>query len=331
MAGIDLLNLKPTVITRDLSNKFILLAAPFKYGKTTFMTNIPGALVLSFEPGLNARAGVYAQKINKWADLKLVYRELQKPEVQAKFKCICFDTIEIAATMCQDFVCAQAGVQSMADVGYGKLYKAYETEFSKVIRGIAMLGYGCIFACHTETKEIATKQENVVVERIQPKLDRRAFDIINGLVDIIGIGVMEFDEKGEPVRKLYTRETPTVRAGNRFTYFPPVIDFSYQAVLDALSEAIEREGQINNATIVDKLDEKIEQLDYGKIRAEAQDLWVKLVGSGDNVDEDMAKRILKRVEMIFGRQMKISEISEDQVDLLNLVVLDMRDLLAEKK
>ena len=179
--AIDLLNLQPTVITRDLSNKFILLAAPYKYGKTTFMCNIPNALILSFEPGLNAHAGVYAQKINKWSDLKLVLRDLRKPEVQEKFKCICFDTIEIAATMCQDFVCAQAGVQSLGDVGFGKLYKAYELEFSRTIREISMLGYGMIFACHTEIKELPTKQENVTIERLQPKLDRRAFDIINGL------------------------------------------------------------------------------------------------------------------------------------------------------
>ena len=150
MATIDLLALEPTVITRDLSNKYILLAAPYKFGKTTFMTNIPGALVLSFEPGLNARAGVYAQKITSWSDLKLVCRQLAKPEVMNKFKCICFDTIEIAATMCQEFVCARAGVQSMGEVAYGKLYKEYELEFGKTIRSIAMLGYGCIFACQNK-------------------------------------------------------------------------------------------------------------------------------------------------------------------------------------
>jgi hypothetical protein len=43
----------------------------------------------------------------------------------------------------------------------------------------------------------------------------------------------------------------------------------------------------------------------------------------------MARRIQKRVEMIFGRQIKLSEITEDQVELFNLVVLDMRDLAAD--
>ena len=47
------------------------------------------------------------------------------------------------------------------------------------------------------------------------------------------------------------------------------------------------------------------------------------------ISEEMARRIQKRVEMIFGRQIKLSEITEDQVDLFNLVVMDMRDLADE--
>ena len=293
------------------------------------MTKIPGALVLSFEPGLNARAGVYAQKIASWSALKLVCRQLAKPDVMNKFKCVCFDTIEIAASMCQEFVCARAGVHSMGEVAYGKLYKEYDLEFGKTIRSIAMLGYGCIFACHTEVKSIEVAPE-VVSEQIRPKLDKRAFDIINGLVDIIGIGVMKFDEKGERHRVLYTAETPTIKAGNRFTYFPPVIDFSYQSVLDNLSEAIEAEAINNNATVVDKIEVKQDKLDYNAIRNEAMQLWTKLGSAADEAaNEEMARRIQKRVEMIFGRQIKLSEITEDQVDLFNLVVMDMRDLAGE--
>lgn len=328
--AIDLLNLQPTVITRDLSNKYILLAAPYKFGKTTFMAHIKDALILSFEPGLNAHAGVYAQKINSWSEFKMVCKELKKPAVQEKFKCACFDTIDIAAQLCQEYVCAQAGVQSLGDVPYGKLYEAYRLEFAKSIRGIAMMGFGMCFACHTEVKEIAVPGSDVVVERLQPKLDKRAFDVINSLVDVIGIGVMEFDEKGQAHRKLITTETQTVRGGNRFSFFPPVIDFSYEAVLNSLCEAIEKEGEVNKAQIVDKVEEVREELDYDAIRAEAMELWTKLVGTGDNVNEEMARRIMKKVEMIFGRQMRLSEISEDQKELYQLVVLEMRELAENK-
>ena len=40
----------------------------------------------------------------------------------------------------------------------------------------------------------------------------------------------------------------------------------------------------------------------------------------------MAKTILKKLEMTFGRQIKLSEITEDQVSLLELAVVDMREL-----
>jgi hypothetical protein len=34
--------------------------------------------------------------------------------------------------------------------------------------------------------------------------------------------------------------------------------------------------------------------------------------------------------MIFGRPMRLSEITEDQVDLYNLVLIDMRELASEQ-
>ena len=100
------------------------------------------------------------------------------------------------------------------------------------------------------------------------------------------------------------------------------------AISDAVDEAERRDG----ITVVDKEDKTIEErLDYNKIREEASAIWKELVA----VNPENAKIILKKVEMIFGRQMKLSEITEDQVDLFNLVLLDMRDLkdsiLNEKK
>jgi len=326
--AIDLLALEPTVITRDLSNKYILLAAPYKYGKTTFMCNIPGALILSFEPGLNAHAGVYAQTVTTWSEVKQIVKQLKDPKVREKFHTICFDTIDLAATLCQDFVCSQNSVQSLGDLPYGKAYALYEAEFQKTILSIANLGYGMVFACHTEEKEIEVDTDKTVV-RIQPKLDKRAFNVINRLVDIIGIGVMEFDENGISHRMLYTRETPTVRAGNRFTYFPPKIEFSYQAVLDNLVKAIEAEGTNNNATIVDKIEREVKEIDFNELKSYAGELWAKNLEKGSTEEEkkEIAERILKKLEITFGRKIKLSEVTEDQAEVLELAVMEMENML----
>lgn len=73
-------------------------------------------------------------------------------------------------------------------------------------------------------------------------------------------------------------------------------------------------------------DDTTEKMSYKDIRSEASKLWKKLVEK----NEENATRILKKVEMIFGRKLKLSEITEDQTDLFYLVLLDMRDMLDEE-
>ena len=113
-------------------------------------------------------------------------------------------------------------------------------------------------------------------------------------------------------------------AGSRFKYLAPKIKFGYQELVNAISEAIDKSEKLDGAVVVETIDQKIEEsLDYKAIRAEASELWQTLVAQ----DEENATIILKKVEMIFGRPMKLSEITEDQVDLFNLVLLDMKDML----
>ena len=156
---------------------------------------------------------------------------------------------------------------------------------------------------------------------------KRAYEIVNQLVDIIGYIDVTWDEEGNSERWLYTRKTPTVMAGSRFKYLAPKIKFGYQELVDAISEAIEKSEKLDGAIVVDKQQTIIEdKLSYSELRSEANELWKKLI----DLDVENSKVILKKVEMVFGKPMKLSEITEDQVDLFNLVLLDMRDMLQEQ-
>jgi hypothetical protein len=164
-----------------------------------------------------------------------------------------------------------------------------------------------------------------------PALPKRAYDIVNQLVDIIGYIDVSWDEQGNSERWLYTRKTPTIMAGSRFKYLPPRIKFGYHELVDAIAEAIEKSEKLDGATVVDKVENiEVEQLSFNDIRKEAEYLWNQLVNADpENPNMENAKRILKRVEMIFGKTMKLSEITEDQTDLYYLVLLDMKDIAAE--
>lgn len=103
------------------------------------------------------------------------------------------------------------------------------------------------------------------------------------------------------------------------------IPFGYNELVSAIGDAIEEQANKDGAVLVDNVSAgaKMEERSYEDIRAEAFELWKALIEQ----DEENAARILKKVEMIFGRKMKLSEITEDQKDLFELVCGEMKSLL----
>ena len=204
-------------------------------------------------------------------------------------------------------------------------YTACKKEFESCLRKITQLGYGLVIIAHSE-KRVEKRSDDSEVEILGPAIPKRAYDIVNQLVDIIGYIDVTWDEDGNSERWLYTRKTPTIMAGSRFKYLSPKIKFGYQELVDAIADAIEKSEKLDGAVVVDSEElvaAENEILSYDAVRAEALELWTRLIAQ----NEENAARILKKVEMIFGRQMKLSEITEDQVDLYNLVVLEMREMM----
>ena len=90
----------------------------------------------------------------------------------------------------------------------------------------------------------------------------------------------------------------------------------------------DKQQELDGAKVVDHAAPVIvkEKLDFNEVRARAQELWTKLVGTGSNANPDMANIILKKIEITMGHKMKLSEFTEDQVELLQLVVDEMEDM-----
>lgn len=322
--AIDILNIQPTVVSRDLRGKYVLLYGKPKSGKTTAATRFPKSLLCAFEKGYNALGGVKPVDINKWADMKLVLRQLDSAAAKEAYETIIIDTVSIAWDACEQYICAQNGVQKIADIPWGGGYTACKKEFESCLRKITQMGYGLVLIAHNSTRIEKTADGSSDVEIIGPELPKRAAEICNGLVDIIGYIGQEYDAQGQSKRYLYTRETPTLFAGSRYPYLAPKIEFGYTQLIDAIAEAIAKQEELDGIQVVDTVQTKVEEkLDFAALRKEAEELWIKLVTK----DENNAVIVLKKIEMIFGRSIKLSEITEDQVDLMNLAVLDMRDMV----
>lgn len=88
MAEINLLNIQPHQVSRDMRGYSVFLYGDPKSGKTTAATKFPKHLLLAFEKGYSAIPGAMAQPINSWSEFRKVLKMLKDPAVKEKFETV---------------------------------------------------------------------------------------------------------------------------------------------------------------------------------------------------------------------------------------------------
>lgn len=297
-----------------------------KVGKTTFAAQCEKNLIFAFEKGTNFLNNVYMVPIPKWTDFKALLKQLEKPEIQEKFNTITIDTVGIAWSLCEQYICQQRDVKSISEIEWGKGYAMLTAEFSDALRKISMLGYGIILIAHAKEKNESTTigGEEAVITKISPDIPDRAKAIVNALVDIIGYIDVQFNSNGYSERTLVTRATPTIMAGSRLKYLEAQIPFGYNELVNAIGEAIEKQKKFDNAEVTDYTlkQEVIKSRPFAETVEEARQLWTALIK--DN--EHNAEKIMQKMEVIFGTTMKLSEIPESKQDQFELLIEEMKAL-----
>lgn len=319
--AIDLLGLEPTKVSRDLKGKYMLFYGVPKVGKTSLAVKFPKSLLLAFEKGYNALGNIMAADVPNWRVMKEILRELRKPLVKEKYDSVIIDTGSIAWEKCVEYICTQHGVADLGEIAWGKGFSACKKEFSKVFQEISMLGYGIVFLAHAEEKIPMGGKEDEAY--IAPFLDKRPYSIINGMVDIIACIDIDKDS-GE--RFLQLRATPRVFAGCRFKHMPDRIPLSYESLVNALGQAIEAEGRESGSCITNERDVLItpKSRSFEECMKEAEELWFSI--QEKDPSDAMVDKLFKIVKNNFDQDIKLSTVSPEQQDLLELTILDLRDL-----
>lgn len=150
--AINLLNIKPHKVSRDLSGYITFIYGGYKTGKTTLAAQMDGALLLAFERGYNALPGVVAQDITSWTEMRTVYRELKKPEVKAVYKAVVVDTIDVASEFCKKYICQQNDIEDLGDLGYGKGWMKFRMNLTR--SSAALLSSVMQFISSVMTKKV---------------------------------------------------------------------------------------------------------------------------------------------------------------------------------
>ena len=326
---IDLLSIEPHKVSRDMRGYSVFFYGQPKSGKTTIATKFPKSLLLAFEKGYNALAGIMVQPINSWAEFIKVLRQLKDEKVKDKFETIILDTVDIAYQYCEKYVCSNNGVNTIADIPYGKGYSLVGTEFDAKLREVVQLGYGIVLISHSTDKTFKD-ETGEEYNQIVPTLDKRANNIVSRMADIIGYSRTVSTNTGEKTM-LFMRGTSRYIAGSRFKYTPDYIEFNYDNLVNAIGDAIDKQAQEDGKELFTDERENAykdtsSHLDFDALMNEFNNLVEKFSKDEEKMSTYYTPRIIEITDKYLGEGKKISDMKRAQVEQLSLIIDDLKSL-----
>lgn len=327
---IDIFSIKPSVVSRDLSGKSFFIYGQKKTGKTTIATKFPKPILLGFERGWNLISGIIAQPINNWKEALAVKKQLVKQAEETTdttFKTVIVDTADLAWDYCEAYILTKEGVNYLSETEDKRGYKAVAREYDKFFQDIVKAGYTLVAISHAETKQM--KEKGIPYDRTQPTVDKRGLAVLSRLCDITGFATPETDENGKVHTMLYMRGSKELEAGSRNPYTSDKIPFTYEALLEDMTKAIDKQ-EANGATVVDHNVTNVyadvtKQADFKETLNSIGQIAKTLTKAGLRSDYD------KIVAETLGKGKSCSECDETQIDLLEIILDNLKDYIAKNK
>ena len=318
----DIFNLEGNIVSKDLSNYTSILYAPAKFGKTSFAVNMfPKHLILGWEIGWKGIKGAKAVPMRKWSDCAKLTRQLKDERAKAMYDVLIIDTMDLMYEAALKHILAINGVDSINKIGFGQGYTQLDNLIRDQLLEWTRLGYSLFFISHSTNKEEeieladGTKE---TIERYVPTLYKRCFNLVNKFVDNIFFGNILLDENRKEQRTLFTRETIYYKAGSRFRFLPDRLPLDVDAVNKAIEEALLKED--DSEIEVEDIPMVLEERAFDEVKEEVTELVMNKFYPNDLMDE-----VNKIVEKSAGIGVKVNDMVESQVDLLEEILIKLQD------
>ncbi len=226
----ELLPQAPSEKTPDPASLVYLFIGPPKFGKTTWFSSIPDALLLAFERGASFQK-VHKISIKGWDGDDTIDTDAEDENVKymtmmvasrllkksTRFPFVIFDTADMAAKMCSDYHCRKNNYQHVSEGGdFGKGYDMLQnTPFRQLVGDILSTGRGIGFITHSATNSVKIKGQEKV--KRETSLPGGIFKFIHTQADAILHGEYGIRQKGHKHhdRIIQTAGDEVTLAGNR--------------------------------------------------------------------------------------------------------------------
>ena len=331
--AIDLKTIKPNKVSKDISSYVTLIFGAPKIGKSRLAAEFPKPIFFATEPTQETIPGAYIAPTLTWRDFKSAVRQLKNDDIKQAFNTVVIDTIDLAASYCEKYICNQQGVESIKDIPYGAGYGMVENEFRDTLYSIKNAGYGIVMISHVANGTFTREDGTEFNERTPTIPGKRTKGVAENLADIYGFIHMAKDEENGGYKRVISlrAEDPSTPNGNHFKYIPSQVDLSYEALNQALAYAIDKEeAEMGQKFFQEekKAPVQTEELNFEELMNTFNTLVHKLQEiSGGSFGSKWAPIIAETVAKYLGKGKKISECGPDQIEQVALIVDDLVELV----
>lgn len=331
--AIDIFSIEPSIISRDLSGKSFFIYGAKKSGKTSTAVKFPKPILIAFEKGYNLLSGVIAQPVNKWSEALTIKKQLLNDaksvedgkKESTSFKTVIVDTADLAYDMCENHILAKEGVEYLDETESKRGYKAVKKEYDSYFQDIVRAGYTLVVISHSATVQV--KENGEKYDRTQPTIEKRGLEVLARLVDVIGYSTIEPQDDGTDKMVLYLRGNKEREAGTRNKYMSTKIDFTYDALLADMQQAIDKLEKEDGAVVSDKplVAYKVQSqtLPFEELMNNIKQIAVAFHNLG------ISEKYTKVTNEHLGKGKTVRDCDVTQIDLLSLILDDLTDVIKQ--
>lgn len=354
MLANSILDIKPNKVPTSPEEYSTLIYGPPKIGKTTLAYEMYGkrGLFIATEDRHKALPGAMVIRVNTWVDFLTVMSQLTNPKVKEMYDVVIIDTIENLYTMLEKFVAAKFKEKVLGERQdiWGADWTEVKTTWRDSLQNISNYGYVPIFIAHAVQETVQIPASGVLksdlegitaeLKKVKDKKNDRELDVyeftkfkpdmkdkvlgpINKMVDnILFINTTVDVSTNEEKRVIYLRDTLQWQAGSTFKNIEPIIELSAEAYREAVVDAIGLIDKKQTTKEKTRKEEK-EELNFDEIMED-----IKKYGAAFHKSEKLEQ--LNKISVdVFGPGNKMTEATEEQVELLSLAKLKIEEKAKE--
>lgn len=242
--------MKLSDITKKIKSKAprIMLYAGEGFGKTTWASNAPNAIMIPAEDGTASLAGKDVACFPVAQSLDDVFGAIGSLITEDhEYSSVVVDSVTMVENFIFDAVCREHSVDSIETLGYGKGYQFAMKHWEKFISGLEKLrnekGMAIILIAHSTIKTFSPPHSDPY-DRFFIKLHKHSATRLSEWVDILLFGEFEIYTHGDKDKKqavnseakriIHTQPRPAWFAKSRYNGLPETIGVDFKELLDGI-------------------------------------------------------------------------------------------------